>query len=145
MDRALGVFVGIFGNTKDISVYLNRVVDNQGRPLDASKTSYEMTFPKGTLPPVDFFWSMTMYRLPERLLVGNPLERYSIGSATPGVTYADDGSLTLYISSQFPGSDKEANWLPAPSGPFWMVMRNYGPGQSILAGSYDLPPVRVVD
>ena len=145
LDRALGVFVGIFGNTKDISVYLNRVVDNQGRPLDASKTSYEMTFPKGTLPPVDFFWSMTMYRLPERLLVGNPLERYSIGSATPGVTYADDGSLTLYISSQSPEPDKEANWLPAPAGPFWMVMRIYGPGQSILTRNYDLPPVRVVD
>ena len=145
LDRALGVFVGIFGNTKDISVYLNRVVDETGAPLDGSETSYEMTFPPGALPPVDFFWSMTMYRMPERLLVENPIRRYSIGSATPGLTYAEDGSLTLYISADSPGAEREANWLPAPEGPFWMVMRNYGPGDSILDRSYELPPVRVTE
>ncbi len=130
LDRALGVYVGIFGNTKNISVYLNRVVDDQGRPLDASKASYEMTFAEGELPPVDFFWSMTMYRLPERHLVANPIDRFSIGSTTPGVVTAKDGSLTLYISAQPPGPEGHSNWLPAPDGPFWMVMRNYGPGES---------------
>ena len=104
-----------------------------------------MTFPPGALPPVDFFWSMTMYRMPERLLVENPIRRYSIGSATPGLTYAEDGSLTLYISADSPGAEREANWLPAPEGPFWMVMRNYGPGDSILDRSYELPPVRVTE
>lgn len=145
LDRALGVYVGIFGNTKDISVYLNRVVDAAGAPLDASAASYEMTFAPGTLPPVDYFWSMTMYRMPERLLVENPIDRYSIGSATPGLTWGEDGSLTLYISADSPGAEREANWLPAPNGPFWMVLRNYGPGESILNRRYEVPPVRVVE
>ena len=145
LDRALGVYVGIFGNTKDISVYLNRVVDDQGRPLDGSKASYEMTFAAGELPPVDFFWSMTMYRLPERLLVANAIDRFSIGGTTSGVVTADDGSLTLYISAQPPGPEQQSNWLPAPDGPFWMVMRNYGPGESILDRTYDLPPVRLAE
>jgi hypothetical protein len=138
------VYAGIFGNTKDISVYLNRVVDGQGGMLDGSKASYEMTFSPGALPPVKFFWSMTMYRLPERLLVDNKINRYSIGSATPGIVTADDGSLTLDISAHSPGGEAEANWLPAPEGPFWMVLRSYGPGETILNGSYELPPVRVV-
>ncbi|WP_162798458.1 DUF1254 domain-containing protein [Sulfitobacter sp. SK012] len=145
LDRALGVYVGIFGNTKDVSVYLNRVVDDQGHPLDGSKASYEMTFAKGELPPVDFFWSMTMYRLPERLLVANAIDRFSIGSATPGVVTADDGSLTLYISAEPPKPEARSNWLPAPDGPFWMVLRNYGPGESILDRTYDLPPVRIIE
>jgi len=123
LDRALGVYIGIFGNTKDISVYLNRVADGEGRPLDGSVASYEMTFAPGQLPPVSFFWSMTMYRLPERLLVANPIDRYSIGSATPGLEMGEDGSLTLYISAHSPGPEREANWLPAPEGPFWMVLR----------------------
>jgi hypothetical protein len=144
LERALGVYVGIFGNTKDVSVYLNRVVDNKGQALDGSIASYEMTFAPGQLPPVDFFWSMTMYRLPERLLVDNPIGRYSIGSATRGLTRGADGSLTFYISAQSPGLEKEANWLPAPDGPFWMVLRNYGPGAPILDQTYQLPPVRVV-
>ncbi len=125
-------------------MYLNRVVDQAGQPLDGSAFSYEMTFAPGSLPPVKFFWSMTMYRLPERLLVENPIERYSIGSATPGLTMAEDGSLTLYISTKSPGPDREANWLPAPHGPFWMVLRNYGPGESILNQTYELPTVRAV-
>ncbi len=144
LDRALGVYVGIFGNTKDISVYLNRVVDQAGQPLDGSTSSYEMTFAPGTLPPVEFFWSMTMYRLPERLLVENPIDRYSIGSATPGLVTAEDGSLTLHISAQSPDPEHESNWLPAPGGPFWMVLRNYGPGDSILNQTYELPTVRVL-
>jgi hypothetical protein len=142
LDRALGVYVGIFGNTKDISVYLNRVADEAGQPLDGSVGSYEMTFAPGEAPPVSFFWSMTMYRLPERLLVANPIDRYSIGSATPGLTTGEDGSLTIYISARSPGAEREANWLPAPEGPFWMVLRNYGPGQSILDRTYEVPAVR---
>jgi hypothetical protein len=144
LDRALGVYIGIFGNTKDISVYLNRVADEDGRPLDGSVASYEMTFAPGQLPPVSFFWSMTMYRLPERLLVANPIDRYSIGSATPGLEMGEDGSLTLYISARSPGPEREANWLPAPEGPFWIVLRNYGPGPTILDRSYQVPPVRAI-
>jgi hypothetical protein len=103
-----------------------------------------MTFPSGQLPQVNFFWSMTMYRLPQRLLVANPLDRYSIGSSTPGLVMSKDGSLTLYISARSPGPEREANWLPAPNGPFWMVLRNYGPGPSILDRSYQVPPVRTI-
>ncbi len=143
LDRALGVYVGIFGNTKDISVYLNRVVDETGAPLNGAKAAYTMTFGPQELPPVEFFWSMTMYRLPERALAENPIGRYAIGSATPGLATAPDGSLTLHIGTNSPGPEHDANWLPAPEGPFWMVLRNYGPGQSLLDRTYDLPPVRV--
>jgi hypothetical protein len=82
-----------------------------------------------------------MYKLPERLLVENPLKRYSIGSSTPGLKTNADGSLTIYVAAQSPGKDKESNWLPAPSGPFWTVLRCYGPDDAIINGSYKRPDV----
>jgi len=140
-NRALGVFVGIFGNVKKQSVYIALPKDSKGTLFDGSKASYEMKFTKEQLPDVKFFWSMTMYKLPQRWLVENPIHRYSIGSATKGIQYADDGSLTLYISAKSPGKDKESNWLPAPDGPFWLILRNYGPGKDIVDLTYKAPPV----
>lgn len=143
-NRALGTLVGIFGNWSSVSVYFPGAKDDQGELLDGSKGSYSLTFTKDQIPPVEFFWSWTMYKLPERWLVDNPIDRYSIGSATPGLKTGDDGSITLYFSAESPGKDTESNWLPAPNGPFWLVLRTYGPGQSIQDGSYEVPPIQPV-
>ncbi len=82
MDRAMGVYMGIFGNVPKVSVYLSMPTDAAGAPLDGSKAAYTLTFAKGQLPPVKYFWSITMYSIPKRLLVENPIKRYSIGSST---------------------------------------------------------------
>ncbi len=140
-NRALGVFVGIFGNVKKVSVYIALPKDGKDTLFDGSKASYALKFTKDQLPPAKYFWSMTMYKLPQRWLAKNPIKRYSIGSATPGVQTGKDGSLTIEIGAKSPGKDKESNWLPAPKGPFWLVMRTYGPGKSILDRSYKVPPI----
>jgi hypothetical protein len=139
MDRAMGVYMGIFGNVPQVAVYLSMPADSAGNPLDGSKAAYTLTFAKGQLPPVKYFWSITMYNIPERLLVENPIKRYSIGSSTPGMKTNADGSLVIYVSAKSPGKDKESNWLPAPSGPFWTVLRTYGPADEIIDGSYKQP------
>jgi hypothetical protein len=143
-NRALGVYVGIFGNIKKVSVYIALPTDSKGALFDGSKASYELKFTKDQLPPAKYFWSMTMYKLPQRWLTANPIKRYSIGSVTPGVQTGKDGSLTIEINAKSPGKDKESNWLPAPSGPFWLVMRTYGPGKSILDKTYKVPPITPV-
>ncbi len=143
-NRALGVNVGIFGNVNKVSVYIALPKDSKGNLFDGSKASYELKFTKAQLPPAKYFWSMTMYKLPQRWLTENPIKRYSIGSATQGVKYGADGSLALEVSAKSPGKDKEANWLPAPSGPFWLVMRTYGPGKPIVDRTYKVPPIVTV-
>ena len=143
-DRALGILVGIFGNVKQVSVYFAVPKDDQGELFDGSKHSYAVTFTADEIPPAKNFWSWTMYKLPQRWLVDNPINRYSIGSPTPGLKTAADGSITLYFGAQSPGTDKESNWLPAPEGPFWLVLRTYGPGQAILDKTWQVPPVKQV-
>jgi hypothetical protein len=139
MDRALGVYMGIFGNVKEVSVYLSMPADADGTPLDGGKSTYTLSFTREQMPPVDYFWSITMYKLPQRWLVDNPIDRYSIGSATTGLRTNEDGSLVIYVGKKSPGYAKECNWLPAPDGPFWTVMRCYGPSQSIVDGTYKRP------
>jgi hypothetical protein len=139
MDRAMGVYMGVFGNVPKVSVYLSMPTDAAAAPLDGSKAAYTLTFPKGQLPPVKYFWSITMYGLPDRCLVANPIKRYSIGSSTPGLKMNDDGSLVIYVSAKSPGKDKESNWLLAPSGAFWTVLRNYGPDEKVINGTYKRP------
>jgi hypothetical protein len=141
-DRALGVLVGIFGNVKKVSVYFAVPKDDQGELFDGSKYSYQITFTKDQIPPAKNFWSWTMYKLPQRWLVDNPLNRYSIGSATPGLKEAADGSITIYFQAKSPGKDKESNWLPAPEGPFWPILRTYGPDKTILDKTWKVPPVK---
>ncbi len=143
-DRALGVMMGIFGNVKAQSVYYPMAKDDQGVLLDGSKYSYSVTFTADEIPPVKYFWSWTMYKLPQRWLVDNSIDRYNIGSATPGLVTADDGSITIYLQIETPGKDKEANWLPTPNGPFWPVLRTYGPGKAIRAGTWKAQPVKRV-
>jgi hypothetical protein len=139
--RALGVMVGIFGNVKKVSVYFATAKDDKGELLDGSKHNYTITFTADQIPPAKNFWSFTMYKLPQRWLVDNPINRYSIGSATPGLKKAADGSITLYFQAKSPGKDKESNWLPTPEGPFWPILRTYGPDKAILDKTWKLPPV----
>ena len=99
-----------------------------GEPLDGSKHNYTLTFPAGQLPPVNAFWSVTMYDGKTQLLIKNPIDRYLINSPMlPTLKKNADGSLTLYIQKDSPGADKESNWLPAPDGPIYLAMRLYWP------------------
>ena len=95
-----------------------------------------MRFAPGQLPPVNAFWSLTMYELPQSLLVANPINRYLLNSPMlPQLAKDADGGLTLYIQNESPGKDKEANWLPAPKGPFSMAMRLYWPKEEATKAS----------
>ena len=99
-----------------------------GEELDCSKNNYTLTFPAGQLPPVNAFWSVSMYDGKTQLLIKNPIDRYLINSPMlPELTKNSDGSLTFYIQKDSPGAEKEANWLPAPNGPLYLVMRLYWP------------------
>jgi len=144
LDRAVGVEVGgILPNVPKQAFYGQWTKDTSGGPMDGSKSSYTFTFPKGQMPPVRFFWSLTMYDLTTRLLVANSIDRYSIGDRTKGLKYGEDGSLTLYVQKDSPGPDKESNWLPAPAGPMSIISRMYGPDDKILDGTYKFPdPVK---
>jgi len=99
-----------------------------GEVLDGSRHKYTLTFAKGQLPPVNAFWSITMYDGKTQLLIQNPINRYLVNSPMlPTMKKNADGSLTLYIQKDSPGKDKESNWLPAPDAPIYLVMRLYWP------------------
>ena len=144
MRRAVGAAMGIYGNSAEEAVYVGTLADTRGQPLDGSKR-YTMRFTKNGLPPVRFFWSATMYDLPHRLLVDNPIQRYSLGSRSKDLVYEADGSLTIYVQAESPGADKETNWLPSPtSGPFNIVVRLYGPSPAAQSGDWQMPPLQLV-
>ena len=136
--RAMGAMLGIYGNSSEEAFYASQQTGPDGKVLDGRKR-WVMRFEPSQLPPVTEFWSITMYKLPERLLVENPLNRYSIGDRTPGLKLGGDGSLEIYIQNENPGPDKASNWLPAPAGPFFFVARLYGPKNSVLKGTWKLP------
>ncbi|MEV7568088.1 DUF1254 domain-containing protein [Streptomyces tanashiensis] len=120
--------------------------DGDAHPPNGHDHDHVVHFPAGQLPPARFFWSVTLYRLPERLLAANEIDRYAIGDRTPGLVYDDDGGLTLHVRRDRPADPKQAaNWLPAPDGPFRLVVRLYGPDPSVLDGSWRLPPLAVAD
>lgn len=122
---------GIYGNDAVEAVYPFTRADANGEPLDGSKHGYTLTFPAGQFPPVNAFWSVTMYDGKTQLLIKNPINRYLINSPMlPDMKKNADGSLTMYIQNDSPGSDKESNWLPAPDGPMYLVMRLYWPKES---------------
>lgn len=139
MKRNAAALLGIYGNSKEEAFYTAYQLDAAGKPLTAANTRYVLRFPPGELPPVKFFWSLTMYSVPDRFLVANPLNRYSIGSRTAGLKADADGGLTIYVQAQSPGADKESNWLPAPHGPYFMIMRMYGPEQRMIDGNWKSP------
>ena len=112
-----------------------------GQPLDGAESAYTVTFAEGDLPPVDAFWSLTMYDGATQLFIENPLDRYLLNSTMmEQFRFEDDGSLVLYVQKDTPGPDRESNWLPAPDGPFYMVLRLYGPEQTALEGAWVPPP-----
>ncbi|TYO66044.1 DUF1254 domain-containing protein [Bradyrhizobium hipponense] len=126
--RAGGAKAGIYGNDALEAMYPFTRTDATGELLDGSKHKYTITFPPGQLPPVNAFWSVTMYDGKSQLLVKNPINRYLINSPMlPAMKKNADGSLTLYIQKESPGADKEANWLPAPDDKIYLVMRLYWP------------------
>jgi hypothetical protein len=148
LKRAAAARAGIFGNSAVEAMYpYARALPNGGM-LDTGKHSYTLTFASGELPPVNAFWSVTMYDGKTQFLIKNPLNRYLINSPMlPGMKTNPDGSLTLYIQKDSPGPDKESNWLPAPDGPIYLVMRLYWPKEtppSILPpgeGTWNPPPI----
>lgn len=126
--RAAAARAGIYGNDAVEATYPVTKTDLDNEPLDGSKHKYALTFAPGQFPPVNAFWSVTMYDGKTQLLVENPINRYLINSPMlPSMKKGKDGSLTLYIQSKSPGKDKESNWLPAPDGPIYIVMRLYWP------------------
>jgi hypothetical protein len=126
--RAAAAKAGIYGNDAVEAVYPMTRNDSDGQPLDGSKGRYTMTFAKGQLPPVNAFWSVTMYDGKTQLLIKNPIDRYLVNSPMlPNMKKNKDGSLTLYIQKDSPGKARQANWLPAPDGPIYLVMRVYWP------------------
>lgn len=138
--RMAAAVLGIYGNSKQEAMYPIYTVDADGQKLDATQQRYTLRFAPGQLPPVSAFWSVTMYELPASLLVANPLNRYLLNSPMlPQLTKDADGGLTLLIQNASPGADKEANWLPAPKGPFFMAMRLYWPKDEAVTGKWAAP------
>jgi hypothetical protein len=139
--RAAVARAGLWGNHGYEADYAFAWTDSDGQQLDGANR-YQLRLAEP--PPVDAFWSLTMYDVPEFYLVANPINRYSIGDRTPGLRTDADGSLTIWMQTDSPGPDRESNWLPTPAGRFRPVLRMYQPQQPVLDGSYVLPPVRRV-
>ena len=143
--RYAGAKLGLYGNTGDEAIYLPYFVDANHQPLDASKTGYTLLFPKGQLPPAHAFWSLTMYDGKTQFLVANPLKRYLVNSTmVKSFKYGSDGSLTIYVQKDSPGAAKESNWLPAPDGPFYAILRIYMPAPEVVNRTWKNPPMQPV-
>jgi hypothetical protein len=134
--------LGIYGNSKLEAMYPAYGVDADGKKL-SGVNRYVLHFAPGQLPPVNSFWSLTMYELPSSLLVANPINRYLINSPMlPQLKRDSDGGLTLFVQNESPGTDKEANWLPAPKGPFIVFMRLYWPKAEAIEGKWTPPKLK---
>jgi hypothetical protein len=143
--RAAAAMAGIYGNSPAEAVYPLLATDSEGQKPDCSKNRYTLTFPAGQFPPANAFWSVTMYDGKTQLLIDNPINRYLINAPMlPDLKKNADGSLTIYMQKDSPGTDKESNWLPAPDGPIYVVMRIYWPKEAALDGSWKPPAVEAV-
>ncbi|MGF7122430.1 DUF1254 domain-containing protein [Rhodococcus sp. AG1013] len=137
--RAAAAMGGLWGNHGYEAAYSPIYTDSEGDQLTGDHT-YTITF--APTPPVEAFWSITMYSMPNYYLVANPLERYSIGDRTDGLVYGEDGSLTVTLSATEPADPTaRANWLPTPTGSFRPLLRMYIPDEAVLDGSYRIPPI----
>jgi hypothetical protein len=144
--RSAAAHTGLYGNSATEAIYPAYFADADKEPLDASKHSYTVTFGEDDLPPAKSFWSLTMYDGKTQLFIDNPLDRYLLNSTTMDrYVRGEDGSLTFHISRDSPGEELEPNWLPAPDGPFYLVMRLYGPESDALDGSWTPPPAKKAD
>lgn len=143
LSRAAAAASGIYGNSVEEAIYLGSRSDSAQQPLMGGQ-SYRLRFSPGQLPPAKEFWSITLYDLPDRQLVDNPIQRYCLSSRDPLVRDAD-GGVTLYIQAQSPGKEHEANWLPSTQqGPFNVILRVYGPQPAMVAGQWKMPGVERV-
>jgi hypothetical protein len=133
---------GIYANDYFEATYPMTRKDQSGADLDGSKGSYTITLPGNAMPPVNAFWSVTMYDGKTQLLIDNPINRYLVNSPMlPNMVKNADGGVTIYVSKDSPGKDKEANWLPAPNGPIYLVMRLYWPKDEIKNATWKPPGV----
>ena len=142
--RMTAAVLGIYGNSKQEAMYPFYMLDADGQPLSGAHR-YTLHFATDQLPPVNAFWSLTMYNRPESLLVANPLHRYLLNSPMlPKFQRDADGGLTFYIQQESPGAELEANWLPAPAGAFFCAMRLYWPKPEALEGKWTAPMMQRV-
>ena len=138
LKRAIVAQVGLGANLPEDAIYPLNLGDDAGKPLDGSE-KYTIHFDKGATPPANAFWSITLYDS-DGFQVANSLNRFAVSSWMP-FRYNADGSLDLYFQNESPGTDKQANWLPAPKGPFNLTMRLYAPKSEALTGKWNPPPV----
>ena len=139
--RMMGCVLGIGGNAGEEAIYPGFYVDDEGQPL-VGTSNYTLRFKPGNLPPVHAFWSMTMYEEPSKLLSENAIDRYLLNSTTLNDYVRDaDGGITLYFQHESPGKKLESNWLPAPQGPFSVVLRLYWPKKEALNGTWEIPKI----
>src|SRR5262249_9403870 len=129
---------GLGANPPEDAVYPVLLADSDGEPIDGDQ-NYVIHFDANTLPPVDAFWSVTMYD-GEGFQSANELDRFAIGDRDP-LTYNADGSLATFVQHANPGPNRQANWLPAPTGPLGITMRLYAPRAEVLDGTWAPPPV----
>jgi hypothetical protein len=129
--------IGLLWNPAEINTYDLAFLDGDGGQLDGRNRYVLRLDPP---PPVDGFWSVTMYSAETRIFVPNVIDRYSIGDRTPDLVFGADGALDIFMQAEEPTDPVErANWLPAPAGPFYLLMRHYSPQPSILTGDW-VPP-----
>lgn len=140
LKRAIVTMVGLGANQAEDAVYPIQVAASDGAHADGSKR-YVLHFPADRLPPVDAFWSVTMYD-DEGFQIANPIDRFAIGDRDP-LTYNADGSLDIAVQHDSPGAERESNWLPAPAGGFSLCMRLYAPRPEALDGGWTPPPLAV--
>ena len=140
--RAVQMLAGFVANDPEEAIYLNVSRDGAGKPL-SGENNYVIHFDKGGQPKVKAFWSVTMYN-PKYNLVANPINRYSLGDRS-GMKEDKDGSLTIYVQKDSPGAEKEANWLPAPEGQFFLILRTYLPAEDLVKQTWQPPSVTLVE
>lgn len=138
--RAAVAKTALGANAPEEALYPLTFVDNSGNNLTGSE-KYVIHFDKDKIPPVDAFWSITMYNS-KYGFVDNPINRYAIGDRTPGFKFNSDGSFDIYVQKDNPGKEKESNWLPAPPDNFSLLLRLYIPKEIILKGEYQYPRVQ---
>lgn len=140
--RAVAAHTGLYGNSGFEATYPAYLMEAPGVPYNAAEHNYTLTFEKDQLPPVKAFWSLSMYDGQTQLFIHNELDRYLLNSNDmENYVFNIDGSLTLYVQKDSPGKELENNWLPAPDGPFYCVMRLYGPKKEALSGEWTNPPL----
>lgn len=142
LQRAFVTAVGLGANLPEDAIYPTSHLDSNGQPFDGTK-KYVMHFAKGQTPPVNAFWSLTMYD-DKYFFVPNTLNRVNLSSRSP-IKHNSDGSIDIYIQKDSPGKDKQTNWLPAPEGKFVLMLRMYWPKEEVIAGKYTVPPVTPVN